>query len=97
MKKFLKKQKTEFYLFIGSMFFLVLLGFLLNYNYLLNENYNLLFDFDTGRIFLDATVVNAEHYRLDVHPLFVIIIQPLVDSHYILIITSILTNSSLFI
>lgn len=92
MKQFLKKQKTEFYLFIGSMFFLVLLGFLLNYNYLLYENYNLMFDFDTGRIFLDATVVNAEHYRLDVHPLFVIIIQPLV-----LLIKGLVLNPSIAI
>ena len=78
MKRFIKKQKPEFYLFIGSFFFLMILGFLLNYNYKLFENYNLLFDFDTGRIMLDATVMNASHYRLDVHPLFILIVQPIV-------------------
>lgn len=78
MKNFLKKQKTEFYLLIGSMFFLTLLGVFLNYNYNLFDNYNLLFDSDTGRVMLDSTIIAASHYRLDVHPLFVIIIQPLV-------------------
>ena len=78
MKKFLKSQTTEFYLLIGSMFFLTLLGIFLNYNYNLYDNYNLLFDSDTGRVMLDSTIIAASHYRLDVHPLFVLIIQPLV-------------------
>ena len=78
MKKILSKIKTEHYLFIVSMFFLTLLGIFLSYNYNLYENYNLLFDSDTGRVILDATLMNAEHYRVDIHPLFIIMIQPLV-------------------
>ena len=81
MKKILKSIKPETYLFIFSCFYLVLLGLLLSYNYHVTDNYNLLFDADTARVVQDATEVVAEHYRADVHPLFILIIQPIV--HFI--------------
>ena len=81
MKKLLKSIKPETYLFIFSCFYLVLLGLLLSYNYHVTDNYNLLFDADTARVVQDATEVVAEHYRADVHPLFILIIQPIV--HFI--------------
>ncbi len=74
----LKLNKPETLLFIFSFFYLLVLGITLSYNLDFSENYNLLFSSDTSRVILDSTVINANHYRVDVHPLFLIIVQPLV-------------------
>lgn len=78
MLKKIKKIKREKLIFIVSMIYLTILGILLSYNYKIEENCNLLFDADTIRVFLDATIMDANHYRTVVHPLFIIVVQPLV-------------------
>lgn len=74
----MKKKNYEKLLFIVSFFLLTIYGIIISYNYRIEENYNLLFDSDTARVVGDATEIIANHYRINVHPLFVIIIQPLV-------------------
>lgn len=74
----MKKLKIENILLIGSFLFLTFLGICLSYNYEIKENYNLIFDSDTARVIGDATEIAAEHYRADVHPLFIILVQPVV-------------------
>lgn len=71
-------QKKETKLFLFSFLFLVFTTILLTYNYEVDHNYNLLFDSDTARVIGDATEIGAEHYRLSVHPLFVLMTQPVV-------------------
>ena len=63
-------------IFCVSIFFNILIGILLVYNFDFTENYNLLFDSDTSRVINDMTVLNYGHYRLKVHPLFVILTEP---------------------
>lgn len=77
IKKVLPK-KTETKLFLFAFLFLVFITVLLVYNYAIDKNYNLLFDSDTARVIGDATIINTEHYRLSVHPLFVLFTQPIV-------------------
>ena len=76
MKRFLSKQKPELLLFVFSMILLTFLGIILSYNFPLKNNYNLLFDSDTARVLKDATMIVEEHYRSDVHPLFILLVQP---------------------
>ena len=74
----MKKQKIEYLIGIIAFLFLILLGLFVTYNYDMGENYNLLFESDTARVIQDATMIKAFHYRADVHPLFIIIVQPMV-------------------
>ena len=74
----LKLNKPDRLLFIISFFYLLVLGITLSYNLDFKNNYDLLFNSDTARVIIDATIVDANHYRIDVHPLFLILIQPLV-------------------
>lgn len=74
----MKLNKNEKLVFIVSFLFLVILGILLSYNYDFTENYNLLFDSDTARVIGDAISPSADHNRLDVHPLFMFWVQPVI-------------------
>lgn len=83
MKKLVNKINTienkniEKYIFIFSMFLCLFIGVLLSYNYDVTTNYNLLFDSDTARVISDATEIISTHNRLNVHPLYMILIQPI--------------------
>lgn len=82
MRKIIKKlklNKPEVLLFMLSFFYLLLLGITLSYNLDFSNNFNLLFSSDTSRVIIDSTILNAKHYRIDVHPLFLIIVQPIVS------------------
>ena len=76
IKKYINKN-PHIVLFVFSFIYLLLLGILLSYNYDIKNNANLIFDSDTSRVILDATEIVANHYRVSVHPLFVLLIQPL--------------------
>ena len=76
MKKWIQKQKPEKVLLVFAILYCLLLGILLSYNYQMNDNYNILFDSDTARVVEDATEFVGSHYRADVHPLFVLFVQP---------------------
>ena len=74
----LKLNKPGTLLFIFSFFYLLILGITLSYNLNIGDNYDLLFSSDTKRVIIDATIANANHYRIDVHPLFLLLVQPIV-------------------
>ncbi len=79
-KKMYKKMISipiESKIFIISMLFNVVIGVLLSYNLDLTKNFNTFFGSDTGRIFGDITSLTYDHYRTSVHPLFVIMAQPI--------------------
>ena len=76
-EKILKTNNVEKYLFIFSMLTTLILGAILFYNYDFTNNYNLLFDSDTARVVADATSYGFLHYRSAVHPLFILLIQPI--------------------
>ena len=76
IKKYIKNN-PEKVLFIFSFIYLLFLGISLSYNYDIKNNANLIFDSDTSRVILDATEIVANHYRISVHPLFVLLVQPL--------------------
>jgi len=86
------KNNPEKILYIFSLLYTITIGVLLSYNYDLNDNYNLLFDSDTKRIIIDMTEILGNHYRSNVHPLFILFIQPIY-----LIINGIIQNKSLAI
>ena len=55
---------------------LVILGIMLSYNFDVTSKYDLLFEADSPRVIGDMTNIYASHYRLKVHPLFVILTEP---------------------
>ena len=73
----LSNKKTELIIFITSMFIFLTLGILLSYTFDFTHNLNLLFESDTSRVIQDITIYQANHYRIAVHPLMLIIMQPL--------------------
>lgn len=76
LKKLIKNQDTRA-MFLVALAFYLFLGIVLSYNFDFLKNFNLLFDSDTSRVISDISEIFADHYRLNVHPLFVIIIQPI--------------------
>ena len=82
IKKILNKinqddKKIIKILFLFSLFFYLLIGILITYNFDFSENFNLLFESDTARVIGDITEFNYNHYRLSVHPLFVLLVNPI--------------------
>lgn len=71
-------KKLERIIFVVSIIICLFLGVVLSYNYDFTNSYNLLFDSDTGRVIRDATIIVADHSRLNVHPLYTLLIQPIV-------------------
>ncbi len=72
----LKKYKKEISIFLLATAFYFSLGILYSYCLGLYNFWNVLFDVDTPRVLEDLTVFTANHYRATVHPLFVILFQP---------------------
>lgn len=78
VKKFWNtKVNKNVFLFCIFLIFYLVLGIQLSYNYDFNGIYDLLFDADTSRVIGDMTDIFANHYRLLVHPLVVIIMEPI--------------------
>ena len=73
-----KNFKKILILFLTLFLFYFAIG--LVFSYFLNtlDYYNIFFGSDSNRVFIDLTVRVANHYRTSVHPLFVILFQPLV-------------------
>lgn len=68
------KIKILFSLFL---LFYITLGVQLSYNYDFTKIYNFLFDADTARVISDMSDIFGNHYRLSVHPLFVLFTEPI--------------------
>lgn len=71
------KNKT---LFITFLFLYITVGFWLCYNntFILDDN-NIFFGSDCARVFKDLTERVENHYRIAVHPLMLILLQPVVS------------------
>lgn len=73
-----KQNRRTFFLFLAFFAFYVILGILLSYHHDFSKAYNLLFDSDSPRVIEDMSDIFGNHYRLKVHPLFVLLIQPFI-------------------
>lgn len=74
----IKKYKTEITIFLSFFLLYFILGCIFSY-YLGTFNFwNVLFDLDTPRVFGDLSIYDYNHYRVAVHPLFVILLQPVI-------------------
>lgn len=72
-----KAQKISKLLFWFFLVFYLMLGIQLTFNYNISKSIDLLFDSDTRRVIYDMTEIFEDHFRVLVHPLAVIIIQPI--------------------
>lgn len=78
MNNLIKKYKKELIIFLSAFALYFILGLIFSY-YLNTYNYwNVAFDMDNPRVFGDLTSRGYNHYRTSVHPLFVILFQPIV-------------------
>ena len=79
--KFKNNDSVRTAFIFGLVFFLFyfILGSIFTYNSLSTNKFNLFFGADTPRVIVDLTKVSANHYRTLVHPLFIILFQPIVQ------------------
>ena len=68
-----KDYKKEFLIFISFFIIYVFLGLCISYN--ANYDTNLFFGADNVRAFSDLTSISYSHYRIKVHPLFLIFFE----------------------
>lgn len=71
-------KKIAFTLFVIFFTFYIVLGLFLSYHYDFKKNYGLLFDADSARVISDFSNILGNHYRIRVHPLYVILVQPII-------------------
>lgn len=92
MKTFIKKNKTILSLFLIFFLFYMILGILHSYNFNIKSAWDYLFSSDTPRIINDFSSIFGNHYRTNVHPLFILVFQPI-----ILLMTGVTQNNMLSI
>lgn len=83
-------KKIACLLFAFFFFLYTFLGIFLSYHFDFSENYDLLFNADSRRIIDDMSKIFGNHYRIKVHPLYVIMVQP-----FILLLTGITADKIL--
>lgn len=77
-KEKIKEYKTEIIILLSAFTIYFILGLIFTY-YLNTYNYwGVVFDLDTPRIYGDLSLIEYNHYRAQVHPLFIIIFQPII-------------------
>ncbi len=89
--------KNKKILISGLIYFIIIfsLGMLFSYYFNTSNNWGIFDFFDTPRVLADLSVRGGSHYRLVVHPLFVIFFQPIVKilnlfvKNYIIVIIGI--------
>ena len=78
IKNFIIKNRKLIVLFLIFFLTYFTLGTILSY-YLNTANYwSVLFDMDTPRVLGDLALFDYNHYRVSVHPLYVILFQPII-------------------
>ena len=92
MKKIIDKYKKETILFLSFFILYFVIGTVFSYYLDTYKYWNVAFDMDTPRVFGDLALIDYYHYRASVHPLFIILFQPI-----ILLINLILKNKILAI
>lgn len=75
----LADKLSPLHFFVAFFCLYVLCGMLLSYPSPVSWN-NVYFGADNGRAFLDFTQVDYNHYRVKVHPLLLILVQPVVQA-----------------
>ena len=60
---------------IGFMIYFIL-GMFVTYHLNTFDTWGVMFEIDTPRVVGDLTLINYDHYRIAVHPLFIILFQP---------------------
>ena len=78
MKKFVSKYRREIIMFLSAFLIYFILGIAFSYYLGFYKYWNIAFDMDSPRVFGDLAFVNYNHYRTSVHPLFVILFQPII-------------------
>ena len=73
-----KVKRNSWILFVIFLFVYLVGGVLLSYNYNFKENLDLIFSSDSARVIDDYSQILAGHYRITVHPLFVLLFQPII-------------------
>lgn len=74
-----KREKRNCWILFGLFFiFYLVLGILLSYNYDFTNRNDLLFDGDAARVIGDYSIIDASHGRVSVHPLFLLLFQPII-------------------
>ena len=86
----IRNRKSAFVIFLLFFVFYLILGVFLSYHYDFKSNNNLLFDSDTSRVINDFSNILGNHYRIKVHPLYVLFVQP-----FIFLLNSITMDSML--
>lgn len=78
MKSFI--QKNQFYIKLFLIFFLIyfILGSFITYYLKMTSFWDIFYEVDSPRVLWDMTSYYANHYRVYVHPFFVIFTQPFV-------------------
>ena len=74
---YMKENKVKI-LFLCFFLFYFILGVLLSYNYKMVERWDFLFEADIPRVIADSSEIYGNHYRISVHPLFVLLVQPII-------------------
>lgn len=101
----LTEDKLAKYLLLFSFMVCLIIGIALSYNFDFTRNYNLLFESDTARVIGDMTKYDFPHARTNLHPLFVMLTEPiffLVNAIFInkmlslIIISSLVTSLTVF-
>lgn len=69
----LRKQKTPFYIFLTFFAFYMFLGMCISFRVIYPQN--IFFEADNYRVFLDLTDIANNHYRITVHPLFLVLLE----------------------
>lgn len=106
MKSFILKYKNTLSIFLISFSLYFILGIIFTHYFGSYKYWSVILDSDCPRVFGDLSIVDYNHQRVMVHPLFVIIFQPLVKildvfindpSITIVIIQSIIASISLIL
>ena len=75
--KNISDKKIEIIIFFISFFLFLILGIIITYTFNFLNNSNLIFEADNYRVINDISALSTNHYRINVHPLFLIIMQPI--------------------
>lgn len=73
-----RKNKKRILLFSSIFLIYFILGLTFTYYLKIHKYWNVLFDMDTPRVVGDLSIIEFNHYRTSVHPLFVIFFQPII-------------------
>ena len=93
----INKHKKEIIIVLSSFLLYFVLGTIFTYYLQTSKFWNVLFDLDTPRVFGDLALREFNHYRATVHPLFILLFQPLVSLLNLFITDSNIVNLLTFL